>query len=73
VVNVTIHHAHYAVTKYCLETGKPVYSEKPLAMRYEQAQELVDLARERGLRLGCSPFTFLGEAQSLRHCCTTTS
>jgi predicted dehydrogenase len=42
-------------------------------MRYEQAQELVDLARERGLRLGCSPFTFLGEAQSLRHCCTTTS
>lgn len=63
VVNLTIHHAHYAVTKQCLEAGKPVYSEKPLAMRYEEARELVDLARERGLRLGGSPFTFMGEAQ----------
>jgi predicted dehydrogenase len=63
VVNLTIHHAHYAVTKQCLEAGKPVYSEKPLAMRYKEARELVELARERRLRLGCSPFTFMGEAQ----------
>ena len=63
VVNLSIHHAHYEVTKACLEAGKHVYSEKPLAMRYEEAQELVALAESKHLRLGCSPFTFLGEAQ----------
>ena len=32
-------------------------------MSFGEAQELVELARRRGVRLGCSPFTFLGEAQ----------
>ena len=63
VVNLSIHHAHHGVTKACLEAGKHVYSEKPLAMTVDEAQELVRVADERGLRLGCSPFTFLGEAQ----------
>lgn len=63
VVNLTIHHAHYAVTTQCLEAGKDVYSEKPLALTHAEAQELVDLARRQGRRLGCSPFTFMGEAQ----------
>jgi predicted dehydrogenase len=63
VVNLTIHHAHYAITSQCLERGKPVYSEKPLAMTSEEAHRLVDLARSKGVRLGCSPFTYLGEAQ----------
>lgn len=63
VVNLTIHHAHYAVTTQCLERGKAVYSEKPLAMTSDQAQTLVDLARSSGARLGCSPFTYMGEAQ----------
>src|SRR5690606_38686142 len=40
-----------------------VYSEKPLALTAAQAQEHVQLAASRGLRLGCSPFTFLGAAQ----------
>ncbi len=63
VVNLTIHHAHHAITRQCLEAGKHVYSEKPLALRPEQARELVTLAEARGLRLGCSPFTWMGEAQ----------
>ncbi len=63
VANLTTHHAHQAVTARCLEAGKHVHSEKPLALTTEGAQALVDLARERGLRLGCSPFTFMGEAQ----------
>lgn len=63
VVNVSVHHAHYAVTKACLEAGKHVYSEKPLALTYAEARALTDLAARRGLRLGASPFTFLGEAQ----------
>lgn len=63
IVNLTIHQAHYAITRHCLEVGRHVYSEKPLAMTYEQAQELVELARAQGVRLACAPITFMGEAQ----------
>ena len=63
VVNLTVHHAHYEVTRRALEAGRHVYSEKPLALRSGEARELVDLAVSRGLRLGCSPSTILGEAQ----------
>lgn len=63
VVNLTVHHAHYEVTRRALEAGRHVYSEKPLALRSGEARELVDLAVSRRLRLGCSPSTILGEAQ----------
>jgi Predicted dehydrogenases and related proteins len=63
IVNLTVHHAHHEVTKRALEAGRHVYSEKPLALRSSEARELVELAATRGLRLGCSPSTFLGEAQ----------
>jgi predicted dehydrogenase len=63
VVNLTIHHAHYAVIKQCLLAGKHVHSEKPLALRYREAKELVELAGARGLRLSGAPVTYMGEAQ----------
>jgi predicted dehydrogenase len=63
VVNLTIHHAHYDVTRSALQAGRHVYSEKPLALRAIDAADLVELAAARDLRLGCSPATFLGEAQ----------
>ena len=63
VVNLTIHHAHPAVIAQSLDAGKHVHSEKPLAMRYDEARQLVALAESRGLRLSCSPITFMGEAQ----------
>ena len=63
VVNLTPARAHAAVTRAGLEAGKHVYSEKPLALTYEEARELVELAAERGVRLGCAPSTLLGEAQ----------
>ena len=63
VVNLTIHHAHKTVTTQCLEAGKHVYSEKPLALSYEDGKQLVDLANQKGLRLGASPFTYMGEPQ----------
>ena len=62
VVNLTIHHAHYAVNKACLEAGKHVYSEKPLALTFQQAKELVGLAQAKGLRLAAAPFTSLFES-----------
>ena len=63
VVNLTIHHAHPAVITQCLEAGKHVHTEKPLAMTYAEAKPLVDLAEAKGLRLSSSPITFMGEAQ----------
>src|SRR4051812_8010893 len=63
VVNLTTQQAHTAVITRCLEAGKHVYSEKPLAMSYAEAAGLVRLAQEKGLRLACSPFTLMGEAQ----------
>jgi predicted dehydrogenase len=63
VVNLTIHHAHPEVITKCLNAGKHVHSEKPLAMTYAEASKLVDLAEQKGLRLSCAPITFMGEAQ----------
>ena len=51
------------MTTEALEAGRHVYSEKPLALRPSEARALIELADARGLRLGCSPSTFLGEAQ----------
>lgn len=63
VVNLTVQQAHHAVTKQALEAGRHVYSEKPMALRPEEARELVTLADAAGVRLACAPATFLGEAQ----------
>ena len=63
VANLTSHYAHAEVSRTCLEAGKHVHSEKPLALARDEANGLVALARERGLRLSCATFTFLGEAQ----------
>ena len=62
VVNLTPPAAHYPVVKQALLGGKHVYTEKPLASTFAQAQELAELAEERGLRLGSAPDTFLGAA-----------
>ena len=51
------------VTKRALEAGRHVYSEKPMALRPDQARELIDVATRHGVRLACAPATFLGEAQ----------
>ncbi|HMO59812.1 MAG TPA: Gfo/Idh/MocA family oxidoreductase [Roseiflexaceae bacterium] len=63
VINLTIHHAHPEVITRCLNAGKHVHSEKPLAMTNAEAQALVKLAEARGLRLSCAPITYMGEAQ----------
>ena len=51
---------HYEMNKKALLAGKHIYSEKPLAVEYGQAKELVELARASGLQIGCSPDTVLG-------------
>ncbi len=63
VVNLTIHHAHPAVIAQALNAGKHVHTEKPVAMTYNEAKGLVDLAQAKGVRFSSSPITFMGEAQ----------
>jgi predicted dehydrogenase len=48
------------VTKQALLHGKHVYSEKPLAVDMTEAAELVALAKEKSLRIGGAPDTFMG-------------
>jgi predicted dehydrogenase len=60
VLNLTVPGAHYDVTWRALESGKSVFSEKPLAVTFEEGQALVATAASRSVRLGCAPDTFLG-------------
>lgn len=62
VVNLTNPDQHYTVSKACLEAGKHVYSEKPLAMDLDEARALIALARERDLEIAAAPASVLGEA-----------
>jgi len=62
VLNLTNPRAHYDVSLRCLEAGKHVYSEKPLAMGYADAEQLVRLAEERGLIISSAPCSLLGNA-----------
>lgn len=39
---------HYAVAKSCLQAGKHLLVEKPIAVMPREAQELVELAKQRG-------------------------
>ncbi|MBI4470322.1 MAG: Gfo/Idh/MocA family oxidoreductase [Acidobacteria bacterium] len=61
VLNLTNPRSHFEVTRTCLEAGKHVYSEKPLAMDAEQAARLVALAQREGLYLASAPCSVLSE------------
>ncbi len=63
VVNLTSHQAHAAVVARAIEAGKHVHTEKSLATTFDEADALMALADERGVRLSCAPATWLGEAQ----------
>jgi predicted dehydrogenase len=60
VLNLTIPQSHVPVSKAAVEAGKHVYSEKPLGLSREEAQTLLDVAAEKGFRVGSAPDTFLG-------------
>jgi predicted dehydrogenase len=49
---------HYEIARRCLEAGKHVLVEKPLAGSAEEADELIELADRRGLAIMCG-HTFL--------------
>lgn len=60
VLNLTIPSAHAEIAMKALNAGKSVYNEKPLALDRKSALEMIELAKAKGLRIGCAPDTFLG-------------
>ena len=62
VLNLTNPGSHYEVSDRCLEAGKHVYSEKPLAMKMSDAHALHALAKEKNLLLASAPCSVLSES-----------
>ena len=60
ILNLTIPKAHYEIAKKSLENGKHIYSEKPMAVNFEDGKHLLQLSTEKGLYIGNAPDTFLG-------------
>ncbi len=65
IINLTIPDAHYGVSKMILEAGKHAYSEKPLVLTLAEGTTLRDLAKSKGLSVGCAPDTFLGGSHQM--------
>ena len=68
VLNLTIPNAHAEVALAAIGARKSVYNEKPLAIRREDAQQMLTSAAEQKVLVGGAPDTFLGGGlQTCRH------
>jgi predicted dehydrogenase len=66
ILNLTNPESHHQVSMRCLQAGKHVYSEKPLALDMDAAYALHALAKKQDLLLASAPCSLLGEtAQTL--------
>jgi predicted dehydrogenase len=60
-------HTHFPIAKTCLESGKHVLIEKPLASSVAQGEELVNLAEKNNLRLMCDhTFCYTGAVRKIQ-------
>jgi predicted dehydrogenase len=60
VLNLTVPAAHAEIALGAVRSGKHVYNEKPLTIELAEAEQVLDEAEQRGVRVGCAPDTFLG-------------
>jgi len=60
ILNITRPESHYEIAKRALASGRHVYNEKSVAIDVAEADELLQIASEKGVRLGCAPDTVLG-------------
>jgi predicted dehydrogenase len=65
VANLTTPESHFELSQRALRAGKHVYCEKPLAMRFDEASALVELADTLGLTLATAPANALSAAHEL--------
>lgn len=61
ILNLTNPRNHFEVSMQALQAGKHIYSEKPLAMDFNDAEKLVATAKEKGLHVSSAPCSILGE------------
>jgi predicted dehydrogenase len=59
VLIVTPNHVHFDPAKKCLLAGIPVFCEKPLTLKLEEADELVKITKEKNIPFGVA-HTYLG-------------
>jgi UDP-N-acetyl-2-amino-2-deoxyglucuronate dehydrogenase len=58
MVDITVPHIlHYEIAKAALEKGKHVLVEKPITVRSEQGEELIALAKQKGLKFSVAENT----------------
>lgn len=60
IMNLTIPIAHAEVAFKAIEAGKSVHNEKPLAITREDGKKMLQMAKAKGVRVGCAPDTFMG-------------
>ena len=60
ILNLTNPQAHYEISKRALKANKHVYCEKPMSVKFDDAKELLNLAKKNSLYIGNAPDTFLG-------------
>lgn len=60
VLNLTLPAVHVDVNRLALNSGKHVHCEKPFAINMKDANEILKLAEQKKLKVGCAPDTFLG-------------
>lgn len=60
IVNLTYPESHFAISSEAMKHGKHVYCEKMMAPTFEEATELMRLARENNVVFTTAPDTFLG-------------
>jgi len=60
VLNLTTPQVHAKVNTMALEADKHVYAEKPFALSMEEGTPVIELAKQKNLRIGSAPDTFLG-------------
>jgi predicted dehydrogenase len=60
ILNLTVPHAHATIALQAIEHKKHVYSEKPLAVSFEDGKRIVDAALQNKVTVGSAPDTFLG-------------
>lgn len=67
VLNLTPPQFHVALDRQIIAAGKHLFSEKPFAHTADEAREVLALAAQAGVRVGCAPDTFLSSGlQSVR-------
>jgi len=60
ILNLTHPAAHAPINMQALQAGKHVYCEKPFALSVEEGEDVLALANNKDLKVGCAPDTVLG-------------